>query len=389
MPVSIRASTGVLQTLLFPITYNGYELEFVEGSESLIVSDMTNPNTVVEVSEIDNSDPWNTTIWISVDNANSGEISLQKGISEIVSLVFRVKIGAGGEELNPIDIRLNHYPTDLIALNPLGQPVLFGLVNGAIPLDTQYSALDVDEDGSVNYLTDGVFIYRAALYGNLDGLVPIKPHGNEPYLATDAEIIANVRALAGTDYFGGEEPGDGDGVIDLNVDGLNNTFDIGTDAAYIYRHLLSAKLGYGMLFTLPPSHAAQYGEYAGQYASEVNDRINLLIPEQSDVLPPRTDTVIKWNSLVNTVKPLIIRFNESVRIDGVLLDDIEDLVEAGLIQINGEGEPLVKVDGDSRVLIFSTEIPWTLNALHDILDDLDISVLEDVHGNHGTNLNIP
>jgi hypothetical protein len=267
--------------------------------------------------------------------------------------------------------------------------VLFGLVNGAVPVDTLYSPLDVDENGSIDYLTDGVFIYRAALYGNLDGLVPIKPNGNEPDLSTDAEIIANVRALSNSDYFGGEEPGDWDGVIDLNVDGLNDTFDIGTDAAYIYRHLLSAKLGYGMLFTLPPSHRDQYGEYAEQYATEVNERIVLLLSEQQDVLPPRTDTVVKWNSLVNTVKPLVIRFNESVRIDGVLLEDVEDLIDAGLIQINGEGELNVKVDGDSRVLIFSTDVPWTYDALHDILDDLDISVLEDVQGNHGINPNVP
>ena len=143
-------------------------MEYLEGREDKESRIMGNVTIV--------NDPQNEWVGIDVDGI-AGEANVRAGVGVILSLKFRVSIGAIGSA----DLRIDDDPSgQFVVLDGEGNQMDLFLQDGVITVNTDYGVTNVLENGATGMLgtltvNDTIAIYRALKFADLEGLVPILP----------------------------------------------------------------------------------------------------------------------------------------------------------------------------------------------------------------------
>jgi len=377
---TVKISSDALAALAFSVTFASAQLEYVgqtqhsadvDGNGSFDnTGSAVNQDAVVQIY-VDEFNPGLTSLIVEVDRGD-GEVSIVKSINgAVVDLVFKAKIGA----TNPIVLDLD----GISATNDRGQTILPAAEDGSIAIDTQQSLLDVDEDGSVSSNTDGRYIYRALLYKDFVGLVPIIPtshrfpdftfiNSNEGGLNPDGSRPAeNDIKLADEQLLANVFAAD----LLFDVDG-NSFVEPGKDGIYIFRRLR------GDILTAPAAHGIANGS-AVEVAIDV--AIDNLVAEVADTQVPVAGVGklgTSLSSVFGTTNPLKIHFNESIRFAGT--GTLLPYVPAALAVMIGNGPSTINtIDADRRVITVVPTANW--QSGHTLT--VDLTLIEDVAGNDG------
>ncbi len=384
--VSINADVTDLQTLAFPIVYDGTQLEFLNKDMlSPVAGDLVTAGAHV-AAFVDDTVVSESIVWIVIDRAD-GELAVNGGEGTVVDLLFRLRVGAGGTDLGDFEeiaLDAELLSGQIVAIDGEGANIALAVVNGTIDVNTLISLLDIDENGRVEFDTDGLIIYRAALYGHLNGLVPIVP---EEFRENGDCRIADVQVLANVDAYKNVDGG-------LDVD-LVAAFETGRDAVYIFRRLRTLPMPVGTGIgddedTAPAGHALDMATI-----DIINANIDGLVEEGEDTLAPQigdkvpnVDGDFDMTSLIGSLDPLEIRFHESIRVrggdnDGVLIGDAAvDLLDEGILTVAHSQDVEIEVREDSRVIVITPPTAWNNSSSVSV----DLDAIQDVAGNSGVSV---
>ncbi len=350
--VIISANTNGLQSLIVKLTTNNNQLQFVNNSE---VANTGNANVAnIDIIDVVSVVGTSTTDHYITISSTDGLLVSPTGNQDLVNLNFNIVVGA--QDFNSGVVALDLSSGSIApSVNETGASVSIAVTDGTITLDSNYIPLDVDENGAVTSATDGAYIFKAALYGGLNGLVPITGFGT----TSDVLVIANVTAAGASGSF--------------DVDS-NSSFAPGTDAVYIFKNLR------GDAASVPADHTANVANEAA-----INTKINALKAEAEDTLSPAVTTGLLDISrkLAGSPTALEIRFNEFVRIPGGTLLTTANIstVLAALIDVSSGPSTTIAdysatVNTGSRVIILTPNSPLQWVAGNSI--GINANVLEDV-----------
>ncbi|MFT5129951.1 MAG: hypothetical protein ACI8W8_003580, partial [Rhodothermales bacterium] len=247
-------------------------------------------------------------------------------------------------------------------------------------VDTRLNPLDADENGIMDTV-DASGLYRASLWGNLRGLVPmVDPNlrtADPRVRATDEEVIANFNALEDM-TFGATHS--------LNFDGTSGPISA-TNLTYLFRRVL-AQLTSAPIATVPA------GRLAAPAVAMVEANIDTANQEVDDSFEldfsfsdPEHDgngTPTFKETLDSSTDSVRIRYNESLRASAGARDLFTDANISPVIVSVTNGGPAavtVTIDEDARVIVVTPDAPWIPGP---VTITIDRAQLYDVEGIQGT-----
>ena len=416
VPVRIDVSSVPLQTLVFSLTYPRNDLRYNNRIDRLDegtgTATIAGPTPVPAPRVIAGSDyfaiednesvPGMTKLWIAVDadpqaasSANptsppeQGEVAItDTRLGSVLELGFRIRVGA---EVKTDSITFVLDDVTAFTSDGAGLPIP-ERINDPIDVNTELNRGDYDENGIVEPLSDAVAFYRALLWGDVNGLVPILPenqrnpfdHEDEsipeedredndlPHRARDGEIIALVRSMIAETVLGIS-------IVDFDEDG---EVTAGRDGPYYVRRLRALSYGLPAAYTAPSGHT-------GADIAAINTKIDGLVShagvdygEVNDVTEAAFGYVYpRDTSLIADDRAIIIRFNESMRASNMNLDLHDETTIGALLTVtNGsllvEGVDYdVSLDRDARAIRIVPTTTWASGALS---VDVDHTLMWDV-----------
>ena len=428
VPVRIDVSSVPLQTLVFSLSYPTEDLRYNNQIDPLVhgtgTSGIAGPTPITDPRVVSGSDYFAveqvnpitgmTKLWLAVDGSpqaaisstpqsppEQGEITItDTRLGSVLELGFRIRVGAV-VKTDSITFVLG----DLTAFAFDGTPLpIPERINDPIDVDTQQNRGDFDESGVVQPLSDAVAFYRALLWGQLDGLVPILPESQRnpfdhtgldvddndlPHRTRDYEIIALVKSMVA------EVPA-GISVVDFDSDGSVNA---GRDGPYYVRRLRALSYGLSSSYTVPANHGLDtptitainskidgFVSHGGADYGEVNDALEAAY---GDTFPGN-------GALIGDVEPVSVIYNESLRFSNADTDLYDGATIGAAISVNGgaltEGvDYTVELDRDARRFTLTPIGTWPSGALN---IDVDNTLLFDVEGtqssgNTAVTFNVP
>ena len=416
VPVRIDVSSVPLQTLVFSLTYPRNDLRYNNRIDRLDegtgTATIAGPTPVPAPRVIAGSDyfaiednesvPGMTKLWIAVDadpqaasSANptsppeQGEVAItDTRLGSVLELGFRIRVGA---EVKTDSITFVLDDVTAFTSDGAGLPIP-ERINDPIDVNTELNRGDYDENGIVEPLSDAVAFYRALLWGDVNGLVPILPenqrnpfdHEDEsipeedredndlPHRARDGEIIALVRSMIAETVLGIS-------IVDFDEDG---EVTAGRDGPYYVRRLRALSYGLPAAYTAPSGHT-------GADIAAINTKIDGLVShagvdygEVNDVTEAAFGYVYpRDTSLIADDRAIIIRFNESMRASNMNLDLHDETTIGALLTVtNGpllvEGVDYdVSLDRDARAIRIVPTGTWASGPLS---VDVDHTLMWDV-----------
>ncbi len=178
---------------------NGTDTAFREDQQATVIisANTANANFAnIDIIDVVSRVRTDTTDHYVTISSNDGDLVSPAGNHDLVNLKFNIVVGA--EDFNSGVVALDLGSGSIApSVNETGASVSIAVTDGVVTLDSNYIPLDVDESGAITSATDGAYIFKAALYGGLNGLVPITGFGT----ASDLLVIANVTAAGASGSF--------------------------------------------------------------------------------------------------------------------------------------------------------------------------------------------